>query len=282
MDELDVLQRVRAEVEPDPAALLRVRRRVLRHALVRSGAAQHRRRLLVGALAGAVVIVLGLPALLSGGPRVPAAAALVLDQAVHVAQAQQAPGPGEYLHVRDVTSRWYDGREERTVQEWWISSGPESVTYFRDFEGFVYQRQSEDVPSVLRRDTTREELLSWLRRPNGDLRGDDAAYERIGEILTGPTSHAVQARLFDALRHLDGVEIVATEERFGTRRATIIGREGPLETQFAFDARTGRFLGIQGAAVPGSGHDLSYRTITTTKVVDRLPPRATDGPDDDA
>ena len=46
--------------------------------------------------------------------------------------------------------------------------------------------------------------------------------------------------------------------------------------------QAGRFLGIQGAGAPGSGHDLSYRTITTTGVVDSLPRRATDGPDGDA
>ena len=277
MDELQVLERVGADVDYDPAALIRVRRRVLRQALLRSGAVRRLRRVRVlGAVAVASALIVGLPLVFSGGPTVPRAAAAVLDRAAAAAAAQQTPGPGEYVHIRSVTTRWYDDGDEAevTTQEKWIPGDRATPTYFRDFEGFVYRR-TDPLPAIYQdRTSTSDELLSWLRRPNGDLRGDDAAYERIGEILASNLAPLdFQARLFDALQHIDGVDIVAEDERFGPGTATIIGRSEPRETQFAFDQANGLFLGYQGAG--DTADALSYRTVQTSSVVERLPPRAT-------
>lgn len=280
MDELSVLERVGADVDYDPAALIRVRRRVLRQALLRSGVLRRRRRTrLISAVAVACALIVGVPLVFSGGPAVPQAAAAVLDRAAEAAAAQQTPGAGEYLHIRRVTTRWYDDESEVTTQEKWIPGDRTTPSYFRDFEGFVY-RQTVVVPAIyLDQTSTRDDLLAWLRRPNGDLRGDEAAYERIGEILASNMAPLdFQARLFDVLQHIVGVDIVAEDEPFGSEVATIIGRSEPRETQFAFDQTTGLFLGFQGTGDPEAANPLSYRTIQTSSVVERLPPRVTNEP----
>ncbi len=60
----------------------------------------------------------------------------------------------------------------------------------------------------------------------------------------------------------------------GGQDVVVIGRDGPLVTQFAFAVRSGRQVGMQGAGRPGASAELSYRTITTSSVVSRLPARA--------
>lgn len=280
MDDLDVLARVGADVDYDPAALIRVRRRVLRRALLRSGAARGRRRVrVIAAIAVACALVISLPLFFSGGPAASPAAAAVLDRAAEVAAAKRAPDAGEYLHVRSVTTRWYDGEAETTTQERWIPGDRTTPTYFRDFEGFLYQRTDEPPAIYLDQTSTRDDLLAWLRRPNGDLRDDEAAYERIGEILVSNAAPLdFQARLFDVLQYIDGVDVVAEDEPFGPGTATIIGRSQPLEVQFAFDQTSGLLLGIQGAGNPETTHALTYRTVFRSTVVERLPRRATQEP----
>ncbi|ROR90897.1 hypothetical protein [Nocardioides aurantiacus] len=274
MDELALLERFRSDVEIDATALIRARRRVVRRALV-NAPGRRRRYLLVTAAAAALAVAVTLVGAVGNGPTATPAAAAVLARAADSASSGREPAPGQYLHVRKVTTRWYDDGRETTVQERWIpGDGGEPRTY-RDFEGDVYQDASP-VPAIYsRRGLSTEALLTWLRRPSGDLRGDDAAYERVGEVLASDLAPVdFQAGLFDAMQHLEGVTVVDQDARFDAAAAVIIGRGGPLETQFAFDETSGQFIGMQGVGDPENGTPLSYKTSRTTDVVNGLPRRA--------
>ncbi len=274
MDEMALLERFRSDVEVDTAALVRSRRRVLRQALAKSVVVRRRRRLVLAAAAALTAIAVTMT--VTGGPKVAPAAAAVLTRAADAANDTAEPGPGEYLHVREVTTRWYGSGAETTTQERWIPGDSNSPRVFRDFEGFVYLNRSP-LPDIYRRPgLSTEALLEWLRRPNGDLRDDDAAYERVGEVLASDTAPlGFQAALFTALQSIEGVQIVDEQATFDGRDAVIIGRGEPLETQFAFDEQTGRLIGMQGVGDPDTGSRLSYRTVTKLSLTDRLPPRAT-------
>ncbi len=278
MDEMALLERFRSDVEIDTSALVRSRRRVMRHALAKAGVTRRRRRLLLAT--AATVAAFAITMSVTGGPNATPAAAAVLTRAAATVEESAAPRPGEYLHVRETTTRWSEHGQETTIQERWIP-GNDDPPIFRDFEGFVYLNRSP-LPEIYHRSPlTNEELLEWLRRPNGDLRGEDAAYERVGEVLASDLApSSFQGALFTALRSISGVSVVDDHAVFGGQDAVIIGRAAPMEAQFAFDGRTGRFLGMQGAGNPDVGRVLSYRTVTETAIVDRLPPRAQ--PDDPA
>lgn len=272
MDEMALLERFRSEVEADPASLVRARRRVLRRGLVLSGAGRRRRRAVLVA-AAAVALIGGVLVVTGGGPTADPAAAAVLTRAAERAEGSAQPGPGEYLHVRAATTRWDGDGPERTIQERWRPGDPDEPTVFVDFEGTVYRSSSAQPEIYSRPDLTTEDLLAWLRRPNGDLRGDDAAFERAGEVLAPGTAPAdFQAALFTALRDIDGVEVVDDATVAG-RDVVVIGRSEPLETQFLFDQQTGGLVGFQGVGDPDVGSRLSYRTMLTTEVTDRLPGR---------
>ncbi|MFC4783984.1 hypothetical protein ACT8ZV_05890 [Nocardioides sp. MAHUQ-72] len=274
MDEMALIERFRSEVVIDPASLVRSRRRVLRRALIVSGAGRRRRRLVL-ASAAVVAVVAGVLALTGGGPTGSPAAAAVLSRAAEKAGKLSWPGPGEYLHVREVTTRWYDDGPETTVQERWLPGNDYEPRVFRDFEGFVYRSRSP-LPKIYgRTGLSAEELLAWLRRPLGDQEGDDAAYERAGELLASDTAPPeLQAALFTALRDVEGVEVVDDDAVMADRSVVIIGRGEPLETQFIFDRHSGTLVGMQGVGNPDVGNHLSYRTISTTSVTDHLPARA--------
>lgn len=276
MDEMALLEQFRSDVDVDHASLIRARRRVLTRALADPGAGRRRRRSLILAVAAAVAVVDGIVTITGGGPTATPAAAAVLSRAAEAADGETQPAPDEYLHVREITTRWDVDGEETTVQEHWIPGDADKPRIFRDFDGFVYLEDSPLPGIFLQGDLSTEAMLEWLRRPNGDLRGDDAAYERAGEVLASDVAPAdFQATLFDALQHIDGVTVIDEDARFGDRDVVIIGRGGPSEAQFAFDQRSGLLVGMQGVGDPDVGTPLSYRTITTTSITDRLPARAT-------
>lgn len=273
MDEMALLERFRSDVEVDTTSLIRSRRRVMRHALARYGVTRRRRRLVLGA--AAVVAAVAVTINLTGGLAVTPATAAVLARAAAATDGGAQPGPGEYLHLHETTTRWYADGPETTIQEWWIPGDEDEPRVFRDFEGSVYLDRSPLPDIYTQPGLSDEEVLEWLRRPNGDLRGDDAAYERVGEVLvSGKAPSDFEAALFNALSSIDGVTIVDEHADFGGREVVIIGREQPMETQFAFDKQSGRLVGYQGVSNPDVGGSLSYRTITTSFVVDRLPARA--------
>lgn len=277
MDELTLLERMRADVEADPQALLRARRRLLRRAV---GPVVRRRlalRLATVACAVAVVAVALVAAgiMLPGAGGADPAAAAVLDKAARDLAAEPAPARGEYLHVREVTTRWEDGRPVTYHQESWVPGDAGEPRVFRDSDGYLY-RSVADPPEIF--DDPRvgvSEVLAWLRRDNGDLRGDEAAYERVGEVLAADaTPMRFKARLLEAVKHIDDVRVVDESADFHGVDAVIVGRVEPLQAQFAFERRTGHYLGMQAPPAPGADEPFSYSTRTFTTVVDRLPERA--------
>ena len=123
-------------------------------------------------------------------------------------------------------------------------------------------------------DASVEDLYAWLSRDNGDLRGDEAAFERAGEVMfDSSVPAAFKSRLLEAIAMIEGVHVVTEQARFHGHDAVVIGRSDEFsETRFVFDSRT-------GSAARRRGHQrapatLSYRTLFSSKVVDRLPRRA--------
>lgn len=271
MNEMQLLERLGSEVQPDPAALRRARRHLLRHAIAPQGRRRRTRRALVGA-ASAVVTAVGLVVgtTLPGGDGAEAAAVAVLERAASVADDTPVSAT-QWLHVTSTGTRWYDGRASRSVQESWIPGDPERAVRIR-IEGLVDLRPL-DLPAIASDpDADTEDVYAWLMRDSGDLRGADAAFERAGETLADDTMPgSFKARLFDAITRIDGTRVVEERVDFAGHSAVLIGRaEGSWETQLAFDAATGEFVGFQGL-IDGS---LSYRSSITSRVVETLPRRA--------
>jgi hypothetical protein len=270
MNEMDLLEHVRADLEIDPAALLRARRRLLRRAV--SPAVRRRRTarrvvaVVAVAAAAATLAVLVLPGPQGAEP----AAAAVLGRAARVAAAEPVAGPGQWLHVRLDTTR-PGAEQQRTVQERWVPGGPSGVEIIRG--GGDVWTEPVHRPAIYTDETASvADLYAWLKRDNGDLRGDDAAFERASEVLSDSVAPAAfKARLLEAIVLIRGVRVVADGARFHGHDAVVVGREeGGFESRFAFDTRTGALLGFEGGGDPS----MDYSTLITSNVVDALPQRA--------
>jgi hypothetical protein len=88
-------------------------------------------------------------------------------------------------------------------------------------------------------------------------------------VVDVATPASFRARLFEAAKLIDGVELV-DDTRLG-RAVVFLARTDEASdytTQLAFDARTGAFVGFRGISPDGS---VSYTTLRTVEVVDRLP-----------
>lgn len=274
MDEMDLLTRMRAEVQPDPAALLRARRRLLRHAL--APALRRRRRrvvLAVGGVAAAGVLAAG-ALFVAPGPQGPEpAAAAVLERAAAVAHGEPTPRPGQYVYVRETHTEHEGGRATTSVQEFWVPGDLRGDEVFLDSDGSRYV-DPVDAPAIWTDPSAgHDELLAWLERPNGDLRGDAAAWERMGETLADAAApEPFKAALLDAATGIDGVRVVDRSVDFHGHDAVVIGRDGEaLRTEFVFDRVSGAYLGMIG-----NGVGIWTTTLTATRVVDSLPVRARD------
>ena len=164
--------------------------------------------------------------------------------------------------------------------EQWIPGDPAAPrVYLEPITDTVYVDRSP-LPEIYHRaELSTAEVLEWLRRPSGDLRSDEAAYERVGEVLASNAAPpAFQAALFRALSSISGVAVVNDGGTFGGVDAVIIGRGDANETQFAFDAGSGRFLGMQGTGDPEVGTPLSYLTVYSSSLTTTLPARAQEQP----
>lgn len=274
MNEMQLLEHWRADVQPDAPALLRARRRMLRRALgERPRRAVRVRRVLAGAaLAAAVAAAVVVSPVTDDRSGASAAAAEVLARAARSAGAVELD-EGEWLHVRSDTALWMDGTARHSARESWVSGEGSLPGRFLDQERHltVQVRPLPDIATDPSAGT--EEILAWLMRDNGDLRGADAAFERAAETLAAhEIPEEFKARLFAAIRLVDGVRVVEESTQFAGYDAVLIGRsEGAdYETQLAFDRETGAFIGYQGV-LEGQ---LNYRTVMTTDVVDDLPRRA--------
>jgi len=272
MNELELLERVRADVELDPAALLRARRRLLRHAVAPAVLRRRTARRVVSVVTAAAAVAALAVLVLPGPQGAEPAAAAVLSRAARVAAAEQVPGPGEWLHVRLQTTRAPGNVRTSYLQERWVPGGPTGDEIFLDAD----ERWTSAVerPAIYSdTDISVDDLYAWLRRDNGDLRGDDAAFERAAEVLSDSGVPApFKARLLEAIVRIDGVHVVARGARFHGHDAVVVGREeGDYETRFVFDDETGILLGFEGVGSPAS---MNYSTLVTSRVVDRLPRRA--------
>jgi len=272
MDELDLLERVRADVEIDPSALLRARRRVLRHAVAPAVGRRRTARRIVSVVAVAASVAALAVLVLPGPQGAEPAAAAVLSRAARVAAAEEVAGPGEWLYVRHETTRAPGNVETSYVQEHWVPGDPGAAEIVLDADDrWISPVQRPAIYGDT--DISADDLYAWLRRDNGDLRGDDAAFERAAEVLSDSAVPAgFKSRLLAAIVLIDGVHVVASEARFHGHDAVVVGREeGDFETRFAFDSETGILLGFEGVGEPSS---MDYSTLVTSRVVDRLPRRA--------
>jgi hypothetical protein len=273
MDEMDLLERVRADVEIDPAALRRARRRMLRQAVAPAVRRRRAARRVVSVVAVAAAVAALAVLVLPGPQGAEPAAAAVLSRAARVAAAEDVAAPGQWLHVRVATTRPGDDIEVRHyVQERWVPGGSSGLMIFRDGE----DRWTEPVdrPAIYTdADASVEDLYSWLSRDNGDLRGDEAAFERAGEVMFDSSAPAAfKSHLLEAMALIEGVHVVTEQARFHGHDAVVIGRTDEFsETRFVFDSGTGALLGVESVSETDS---LSYSTLFTTNVVDRLPRRA--------
>lgn len=158
------------------------------------------------------------------------------------------------------------------VQERWVPGGPTGAVIILDGED-RWTSAVERPPIYRDPDMSVDDLYGWLRRDNGDLRGDDAAFERAGEVLSDSgVPAAFKSRLLDAIVLIDGVRVVADGALFHGHDAVVVGREeGGFETRFVFDDESGVLLGFEGV---GDDPSMDYSTLVTSRVVDTLPRRA--------
>jgi hypothetical protein len=274
MNEMQLLEHMWDDVETDPVALRRARRRLLRHALVRKPRRRVRlRRVLVG---GSVAAVVATGLMVTNGAPGPvgsqAAAAEVLDRAASVSSLQVA-GPSQWTHIRTDTSR--DGQSRPSVQEAWVPGDSTGDERFLDSDGVLHVR-AVDVPDIATDPSASDDdVYAWLSRDNGDLRGPGAAFERAAETLAAfGTPAEFRTRLFTAIEKIDGVRIVDESAAFAGHDAVVLGRsDGGYETQLVFDKDSGAFIGYQGVG-SGAGQPGDYQSALTTDVVNSLPPRA--------
>lgn len=273
MDEMELLERVRADVEIAPSALLRARRRMLRQAVAPAVRRRRAARRLVSVVAVAVVVAALAVLVLPGPQGAEPAAAAVLSRAARVAAAEDVAAPGQWLHVRVETTRPGEGIEVRHyLQERWVPGGSSGLMIFLD-AGDRWTRPLDRPAIYTDADASVEDLYAWLSRDNGDLRGDEAAFERAGEVMfDSSVPAAFKSRLLEAIAMIEGVHVVTEQARFHGHDAVVIGRSDEFsETRFVFDSRTGALLGVEGISGTAT---LSYRTLFSSKVVDRLPRRA--------
>ncbi|QMW66486.1 hypothetical protein H4N58_00360 [Mumia sp. ZJ1417] len=277
MNEMQLLEQMRSDVEADALSLRRARRRLLRHTLAVATPRRRRgRRVLIGAAVTFALATLLLSSALVGDRDTEVTAVAVLERAVSAEATAPQPSEDEWVHVTSETTRWSADAEKVTLQEHWVPGAGQGHVVFRNPAGDVTRRRLERPAIMDDPDASTGELLTWLGRDNGDLRGAEAAFERAIETLAAAeTPSAFRARLFEALTQVDGVRIVSDRTDFHGYRAVIVARaEGDYETQLAFDRATGAFLGFQSVSHDDGVDRPSYSTLLTTEVVQDLPPRA--------
>lgn len=280
MDDMTLLREHRADVETDEAALGRVRARVVEH---RSPVTRHarlrrvRRPVVMAAGAFALVGLLTVTLTWSGpGPGAIAPAAAALSRAAEATTTLPVPAPGEYLHVRTVTKRWLDGEMDTSVTEQWVPGEPGEDPTVRGIEGLVY-RVEATLPSISTDPgVSTAEVVDWLLRDSGDLRGEDAAVSRAGDVfIDGAIPTRFKAEVFAALATIDGIRLVDDDTTFQGRDVTIVGYRDVFDEQFILDNRTGRLVAIRSVGLEGNQQEDGTSSATFSQnVVSRLPARA--------
>lgn len=272
MNEMDLLERVRADVEIDPTALLRARRRLLRRAVAPAVRRRRTARRMVTAAAVAAALAALAVVALPGPQGAEPAAAAVLSRAARLAAVEDAPAPGQWLYVRLETTRGGGTAASTSLQERWVPGDDSRAQVFLD--GGDRWTRPVDRPAIYTdAGASAADLYAWLTRDNGDLRGDDAAFERAAEVMFDSTAPpAFKARLLEAIALISDVRVVDEGRTLHGRPVVAVGREDMGgETRFLFDSRTGKLLGVEGVAPVPSAH---YTTLFASRVVDRLPDRA--------
>lgn len=272
MNEMSLLERLGADIVPDQASLIRARRRLLRHALAPvSRRRRQARRMAI--LVACVVVAVGAVLTTAGPHGAESAAATVLKQAAALEEATALPGHDGYRFVRVETTRWRSEDASTTVDEYWLPADPAHEMVTRWEGGEVVVGPSRQPAIYTAPSLTVDDVLDWLDRPTGDLRGTEAAYERAGAAMVDPAAPpAFKALMFQAISRLQGVKVLEGSADFHGRTATVLGLDEPQHVQFAFDHETGEFLGIQAVNDDGSP---AYSSLITDQVVRRLPARAT-------
>ena len=271
MNEMDLLERLGADVRPDPTSLLRARRRLLRHALAPASRRRRSLRVAAGLVACSAAVIAAVRS--TPGPQGAApAAAAVLTRAAALQERAPEPGPGEYRYVRVVTTRWKTEGRSTTTDEHWVPSdaGADMVTRWEG--GELSSSRVRPAAIYTRPRLSVADVLDWLRRPSGDLRGTEAAYERAGAAMFDPSAPpAFKGLMLEAISRLDGVEVLDESVEFHGHTSTVIGLDKPLYAQFVFDQDTGAFLGVQASNSDGTP---SYSTVISDRVAAHLPARA--------
>ncbi|WP_186382352.1 CU044_5270 family protein [Amycolatopsis rhizosphaerae] len=280
MNDLELLTRLRPQVDdPDPVALARHRFALLTRA--NGGPAPRRSRLPRLAIGGgalvagaaALTLVVGL---LPGGPAPLASATVLLNNAANAADSG-TPGHGEWTYTSEVTH--LTGQPEVRTETWMKVDGSEGLVR-TDRDGKHEERrvlgptalaqQLGDkggsplaVPSyanlltlptdpVQLKDVIYREVRAELAilSPNGrKLYTDDQwAYQKITELVMGPTPPAVRASLYRVAAMIPGVEVVdnATDAsgRSGIGVAHTENSDGD-KAMLIFDRNTYQVLGTK-------------------------------------
>ncbi|MBI4261098.1 MAG: CU044_5270 family protein [Actinobacteria bacterium] len=271
MDEIDVIERSRPDVEAaDPRAAAAARRALMEAvADARRGAPRTagspRRRWAVGAsVAAALVIALVLPAVLPRGSAPEASAQAALLQAAEAAASSpvgwEAPAAGEYLYTRTV------GRLPRcgaggcvlrdVEREAWV--GPDGSG--RVIETVDGERSEETFgPGGLPYEGLREliarsddEVRAFLeaRAEPSDLPGDVAMFLAIGDLLQIADTPEARAALYRVAATIPSVELVGdTVDELG-RPGTGVGVTwNGVRHEIVFDPGTAIVLGERDVEV---------------------------------
>jgi len=271
MNDLDLMERFRADLPPaDPAALSRARARMF-HA----PAARHRPRwawglVPVGALAAVVAGgLISRPAAVEPGAPPPTGATAVAADAAGVlrlaaAEARTEPvlpaKPGQFVYVETIDATdTVDNLEgnptwvppEEVKRQIWLAvdgvkAGLLRETVVRTGKVSVMPLDAHTVPAyVTNLPTDPAAMREWLSQ-GAENDADTVAWAKIGDTLREQyLPPAAQAAIFEAAATIPGTSLVPQADLAGRRGVAVsrLSPSGDVRFDYIFDAETYDFLG---------------------------------------
>jgi hypothetical protein len=285
MDEFELTRRIFGEAADDPAALERVRHRLVATIQDERGRREPppwSRLLPIAAALGLLAMVLVVALVPSA--REAAAAELLRFGRIAAAQEELAPGPGQFLLIRSEDQRLesfegvvgvevsFDRITRLSISTWvapdgsgfrrekvlssrfaseadrmaWIEAGRPDFELKREYPFSPDESPVHDVAGL---PPDPDRLLEVLR--SGAIvdrpPGDDQVFIVIGELLAqGVAPPDVRAALFEVAARLEGVRLVGDVEDQLERPGTGISLDGPTDdTRLVFDPDSAQLLAIE-------------------------------------
>jgi hypothetical protein len=254
MNEIDVLQRFRADAAaPDSAVELRARRALLRQAIAPQAARRrpdgHRRFAVVGVAAvAAAAAVIAVPTLPLGGHAATATAATVLNRAGAAAAAADGTGWSDATYWHSV-SRYQQGSGPVLRREIWVGNG-KSGALMDEGQGQQVRALDPGVFDIGYRSLTWDELYALPTDPTGleaRLRSGPDGVDSDSQLFAvaatmlqeTPASPALRRALFQMAAAIPGV-VSRGEQTDHIGRRGVALRMGPIG--YIVDTAAGRFL----------------------------------------